>query len=98
MTTTDKLLAAALDLPTKERARIAHELIVSLDDEEGEPDPGWEEAWRIEIERRLQAVRDGTAKIEDGPTVVRAIEAELRAMSRPKRAPQRKPRRTRRAK
>jgi hypothetical protein len=95
---TEDLLAAALDLPTKERARLAHELLVSLDDDEGEPDPGWEEAWCVEIERRLRDVREGKAVLEDGPTVLREIEAELDASSRTKRPSSTKPRRARRAK
>lgn len=50
----EELEAAVLALPRDERARLAERLIASLDDEEQ-----IEEAWREEIERRLEAYRDG---------------------------------------
>ena len=43
------LLADILRLPAQERARLALELIRSLD---GEPEPGAAQAWDGEIERR----------------------------------------------
>jgi len=62
----DDLLAEALALPTEERARIAHELLVSLD--EGS-DENAAEAWLSEIMRRLKEVDDGTAVLEDWSAV-----------------------------
>jgi putative addiction module component (TIGR02574 family) len=76
--TGDEVLQAALGLPKRERMRIARNLLESIEDE-AEPDEGWEEAWRIEIERRLAEVRDGTAKLEDPATVVRELRAGLAA-------------------
>ena len=53
------ILADILRLPTEERARLAVELIRSLD---GEPDPGAAEAWDAEIERRGAEVDIGAAE------------------------------------
>ena len=55
------LLADALRLDVSERARIAAELLASLD---GEPEDGVEEAWAEEVERRMAGVEDGTARLE----------------------------------
>ncbi|MBK9262389.1 MAG: addiction module protein [Polyangiaceae bacterium] len=44
-----KLLDQALDLPDDERLAIASALLESV---EGEVDPGWEEAWVKEAQRR----------------------------------------------
>ncbi|HEX8009628.1 MAG TPA: addiction module protein [Casimicrobiaceae bacterium] len=52
------ILADILRLPAEERARLAVELIRSLD---GEPDPGAADAWTTEIERRSAEVDSGTA-------------------------------------
>jgi putative addiction module component (TIGR02574 family) len=57
MNATD-ILADILRLPAAERARIAHELIVSLD---GEPDAGAAQAWDTEIARRGGEVDGGVA-------------------------------------
>ncbi|MCC6808037.1 MAG: addiction module protein [Deltaproteobacteria bacterium] len=54
------LFSKALALPAKERARLASELIASLD--EGAPDPGAAEAWDREIERRVEGLSNGTVK------------------------------------
>lgn len=48
---TQRLEAAALALPREERARLAQRLIESLDDA-----PEVEEAWAVEIRRRLDAM------------------------------------------
>ena len=47
---TDALLESVLKLPERDRARIAAELIASLD---GEPEAGVEAAWLSEIDRRI---------------------------------------------
>lgn len=51
-------LADILRLPVEERARLALELIRSLDDE---PDSDAAEAWDAEIDRRGAEVEAGTA-------------------------------------
>jgi len=52
------VFADALRLPVQERAKLALELLRSLD---GEPEPGVAEAWDAEIERRGAEVDAGTA-------------------------------------
>lgn len=52
------MLSEALRLPVEERAKLALELLRSLDDE---PEPGAAEAWDAEIERRGAEVDAGTA-------------------------------------
>ena len=44
-----QLLTEALALPEAERLEMAAELLVSVD---GPPDPGWEESWLAELDRR----------------------------------------------
>lgn len=58
--TAEEVFAAALSLGPKERAELAHKLIVSLDgDGEDLSEAEWETAWLAESERRLQDVREG---------------------------------------
>jgi putative addiction module component (TIGR02574 family) len=52
------MLAEILRLPVEERARLALELLRSLD---GEPEPGAVAAWDAEIERRGAEVAAGAA-------------------------------------
>ncbi|MFW6012286.1 MAG: addiction module protein [bacterium] len=59
---TDDLEAAALDLPTRERARLAHRLIESLDEDVTESPSDVERSWEAEIERRVAAYRSGELK------------------------------------
>jgi putative addiction module component (TIGR02574 family) len=52
----------ALALPPDERARLAHDIISSLD---GPADPGAAEEWVREIERRVREVKSGAVKLVD---------------------------------
>jgi len=56
------LLSTALALPAKERAKIAHELLLSLDDG---ADADAAEAWVAELEQRARDVRSGSVATED---------------------------------
>ncbi len=56
------VLSSALALPAKDRARLAHELLMSLDDS---ADAGAAEAWVSELERRSNEVRAGEVKPEE---------------------------------
>lgn len=56
------ILEATLKLNHQERARIAHELIVSLD--EGPTEGGVEAAWEQELERRAGEIDSGAVKLE----------------------------------
>lgn len=70
---TDDVLQAALELPLDERAKVAAELLASLDDAE----QGVEEAWAAEINLRVAAVRAGELASTDWRTVLDRIEKEV---------------------
>jgi len=57
-TRADTILGTALELPPKERAWLASELIASLDESK---DSDVEAAWAVEIERRIAEVESGEA-------------------------------------
>jgi len=54
------MLADILRLPAEDRAKLALELLRSLD---GEPESGTAEAWDVEIERRAAEVDSGKAEM-----------------------------------
>jgi len=56
------LLTNALALPVRERAKIAHELLLSLDDG---ADADAAQAWVAELEQRAREVRSGLVACED---------------------------------
>jgi putative addiction module component (TIGR02574 family) len=64
------LLDSALKLPSEDRARIAAELIASLD---GIPEAGVEAAWDAEVERRIEQVDQGKVQLLDW----NAVKAEV---------------------
>lgn len=70
---TRELLAEALDLPLDERAKMAAELLESLDAAEANV----EEAWAREIERRVAAARAGELESTDWRTVLDRVEREV---------------------
>jgi putative addiction module component (TIGR02574 family) len=75
------ILAEALSLPEPERARIAHELLRSLEDEREDPPALDDAALKGELDRRLQEVVDGsvqTMTVEQA----QALLAERRASRR----------------
>ena len=74
--TAKNVFSDALTLPRRERAKLAHELLVSLDAQE---DPGAAEAWLVEIDRRAREVEDGTAVLEEWTTVRDRLTARWRA-------------------
>ena len=72
---TDSVLEAAMKLPEKERARVAKELIASLDDQWEE---GVEEAWAAEVERRRVAVAQGRERLVPWEQVKNEAKAALK--------------------
>ena len=72
----DELRREALALPVDERAALAKDLLLSLD--EG-AEPGAEDAWGEELGRRAQAVADGTATLVDWADAEKRISARLKA-------------------
>jgi putative addiction module component (TIGR02574 family) len=73
----DDLLPDALQLPPEERARLAHKLLLSLEEREAAPDV--EAEWAAELERRAQDVLSGKAKTYDARGAVEEVRAQLRA-------------------
>ena len=54
-----------LSLPARERSKLAKELRHSIDEDIADGwvrDPEWEEAWRVEIERRVRESNEGKVK------------------------------------
>jgi putative addiction module component (TIGR02574 family) len=70
---TRELLSEALELPLDERAKMAAELLESLEDVEADV----EEAWAREIERRVAAARAGELASTDWRTVLDRVEREV---------------------
>ena len=70
---TDKLLAEALRLSRAERARVAEELLSSLE----EPDDEVAAAWATELERRSREVAEGRVQTTGWTTVRNEILKEL---------------------
>lgn len=66
-----RVLAEALALPVHQRARIAHELIHSLEPDDADAAVAWNE----EIRTRVDEIEAGTAELEDWTTVRARLEA-----------------------
>jgi putative addiction module component (TIGR02574 family) len=60
------LLSTALALPVRERAKIAHELLLSLD---SGADADAAESWVAELQQRASEVRSGSVATEDWETI-----------------------------
>jgi putative addiction module component (TIGR02574 family) len=69
-----ELKQRAAQLSDNERAELALALIQSLD---GEPDADVEEAWRIEIERRIGQVERGEVQLIPGDDVFARLRRKL---------------------
>jgi putative addiction module component (TIGR02574 family) len=72
---TDALLDSVLRLSKSERARIAAELMVSLD---GEPEPDVEAAWATEVKSRIELVEKGQAQLLDWDVVKEEVSQSLK--------------------
>lgn len=71
-----KVLAEALDLPVRERLRIASALLRSVDPEE---DDDAAEAWVAELDRRSASIESGTAQLIDSAAAHAQVREALRA-------------------
>jgi putative addiction module component (TIGR02574 family) len=71
-----KVLAEALDLPVRERLRIAGALLRSVDPEEDEDAT---EAWVAELDRRSASIENGTAQLIDAAAAHAHVRDALRA-------------------
>jgi putative addiction module component (TIGR02574 family) len=71
------VLEVALQLSKAERARVAEALIESLDDNDAAGATADHGALEQEIDRRLEAFRDGRTTAEDWRVVMKRVKAEL---------------------
>lgn len=69
----ETLEAEALQLSPSQRAHLVERLIASLD-----TDPAVEEAWALEVERRLIEIESGTATLLPGAETLAKLKAEFR--------------------
>ena len=69
-TESKKLLRSALALPESDRAKIAASLIHSLDTE---TDDDVDSAWAAEIQRRIESIDNGEAKLVPWDDVMREM-------------------------
>ncbi|TLD70327.1 addiction module antitoxin RelB [Phragmitibacter flavus] len=70
----ETLLENALRLPLEERCRIATRLIESVDEED---DLDLSPEWQAEIDRRVESVRNGTAKLVPHEEVITSLKNKL---------------------
>ena len=69
-----ELKEKASQLSETERAELALALIESLD---GPPEPGVEEAWQVEIERRAAEIESGAVELIPGAEVFERLRRQL---------------------
>ncbi|MBW3539838.1 MAG: addiction module protein [Planctomycetes bacterium] len=77
----DEVLTKALSLPVDERAEVARELLLSLEDERDDGDV--EEAWASEFRRRLHAIRTGQVHLRAWDDVRDEIARDLANVNLP---------------
>jgi putative addiction module component (TIGR02574 family) len=70
----EDLLEHAMKLPDDKRAKLASELLASLD---GPADADVEQAWGAEIKRRIADVESGSVELEDWQQVRKRIGARF---------------------
>lgn len=73
-TALEKVRSEALGLSETERAELAHSLVTSLD---GQADPDAQQAWDIEIQRRLAEIDAGTAQLIDREELRRRMQERM---------------------
>lgn len=77
--TQDTVLAAALELPTRERAELAARLLESLDESTDElTEAEWEAAWTSEAQHRLAQLDSGEVEAVPLKDALAQIRAELK--------------------
>lgn len=69
----EKIAAEVLQLAPADREALLGLLIASLPRE-----PGYDEAWNQELDRRLAAIEDGTAELIPGDLVFARLKSDLR--------------------
>ncbi len=69
----EEVASAALTLPAEARAMLMEELLTSL-----EASPEVEEAWRVEIERRIREIDEGKVQLIPGEQVMNELRTQLK--------------------
>jgi putative addiction module component (TIGR02574 family) len=69
----DQIRRDAMNLPEKERAGLAHDLLTSLEPE----DPDAEQTWAEEVNKRLARIRSGEEKGKPAEEVFKEIRNDL---------------------
>lgn len=72
----ESITSAALTLPERERAKLAHDLVASLD---GPADISVAEAWDTEICRRIKEIESGKAELLDADEAIERARARIRS-------------------
>lgn len=72
----ESITSAALTLPERERAKLAHDLVASLD---GPADISVAEAWDTEICRRIKEIESGEAELLDADEAIERARARIRS-------------------
>lgn len=76
----ERLEAEALELPVRERARLAQRLIESLDEVVAEDSGEIDQAWEEEIRRRMAELDAGTAELIPAEQVFAELRARLQSL------------------
>jgi putative addiction module component (TIGR02574 family) len=71
----DEIVNAALALPIEERAKLAKQILVSLETSQAQID----EAWRDEIERRIREIDQGEVELLPGEEVLKELRTKFRS-------------------
>jgi putative addiction module component (TIGR02574 family) len=73
----EQLESEALELPVRERARLAQRLIASLDDDSAEDPAEVERAWEEEIRRRVAEIDAGGAELIPAEQALAELRSQL---------------------
>ncbi|MBI3183219.1 MAG: addiction module protein [Myxococcales bacterium] len=82
MTARKSIFEEALGLPLHQRAGLARELLLSLEDEPLEDPKVVERAWAEEVERRLRQIDEGEANLYSWDSVQKELGAAVRTARR----------------
>jgi putative addiction module component (TIGR02574 family) len=72
----ESITSAAMTLSERERAKLAHDLVASLD---GPADISVEEAWDSEICRRINDIESGKTELMDADEAIARARARIRS-------------------
>ncbi|MCK7459451.1 addiction module protein [Idiomarina aminovorans] len=71
----ENITSVAMTLPEKERAKLAHDLVASLD---GPADTSIAEAWDIEICLRINDIESGKTELLDADEAISRARAQIK--------------------